>query len=126
MTEETKQVIDMMKELFGTLNEKIDASHNELKDGLKELQEHVNNIEGTFSDRLDTIASDVSSMKVTLENETNKKIQFLAEGFQSVPEISEKVDSLTEDMGIVKSDIDIVKKVITTHSTELNKLGMAK
>ena len=75
---------------------------------------------------MDTIASEVSNMKVTLENDTNKKIQLLAEGFQSVPEISEKVDSLSEDMEVVKFDVDIVKKVVTTHSTELNKLGIAK
>ena len=75
---------------------------------------------------MDTVASDVSNMKVSLENETNKKIQLLAEGFQTVPELSEKVDSLSKDMEVVKFDVDIVKKVVTTHSTELNKLGVAK
>ena len=119
MTEETKQMVDMMKELFSTLNEKIDS-------GLAEVQNHVSSTENKLSAQMDMIASDVTNMKITLENETNKKIQFLAEGFQSVPKISEKVDSLAEDMETVKSDIEIVKKVVTTHSTELNKLGIAK
>ena len=68
----------------------------------------------------------MSGIKVTLENETNKKLQMLAEGFQSVPELSEEVHSLSKDMEIVKFDVDIVKKVVTTHSTELNKLGRAR
>lgn len=119
MTEETKQVIDMMKEMFSALNEKIDS-------GLAEVQNHVSSTENKLVAQMDTIASEVSNMKVTLENDTNKKIQLLAEGFQSVPEISEKVDSLSEDMEVVKFDVDIVKKVVTTHSTELNKLGVAK
>ena len=63
---------------------------------------------------------------MSLENETNKKIQLLAEGFQVVPELSEKVDTLSKDMEVVKFDVDIVKKVVTTHSTELNKFGVAK
>ena len=83
-------------------------------------------VENNLSVQMDTVASDVSNMKVSLENETNKKIQLLAEGFQTVPELSEKVDSLSKDMEVVKFDVDIVKKVVTTHSTELNKLGVAK
>ena len=105
MTEETKQVIDMTGPV---------------------VQNHVSSTENKLVAQMDTIASEVSNMKVTLENDTNKKIQLLAEGFQSVPEISEKVDSLSEDMEVVKFDVDIVKKVVTTHSTELNKLGIAK
>ena len=124
MTEETKQVIDMVKEMFSTLNEKIDSSQNE--SGLADLQSHISDVENNLSVQMDTVASDVSNMKVSLENETNKKIQLLAEGFQTVPELSEKVDSLSKDMEVVKFDVDIVKKVVTTHSTELNKLGMAK
>ncbi|WP_286472026.1 hypothetical protein, partial [Parabacteroides goldsteinii] len=72
------------------------------------------------------LTADVSKIKVTLENETNKKIQLLGEGFQSVTEMSDTVQSLSEDVEIIKFDVDIVKKVVTTHSTELNKLGRAK
>ena len=112
--------------MFSTLNEKIDSSQNEFKSGLAELQSHISDVENNLSVQMDTVASDVSNMKVSLENETNKKIQLLAEGFQTVPELSEKVDSLSKDMEVVKFDVDIVKKVVTTHSTELNKLGVAK
>ena len=45
MTEETKQVIDMVKEMFSTLNEKIDSSQNEFKSGLAELQSHISDVE---------------------------------------------------------------------------------
>ena len=72
------------------------------------------------------LSKEITGIKMSLENETNKKIQLLAEGFQVVPELSEKVDTLSKDMEVVKFDVDIVKKVVTTHSTELNKLGVAK
>ena len=68
----------------------------------------------------------ITKIETTLENETNKKIQLLGEGFQSVTEMSDTVQSLSEDVEIIKFDVDIVKKVVTTHSTELNKLGRAK
>ena len=60
---------------------------------------------------------------MTLENETNKNVQLLAEGY--LP-LTEKVDTLTEDMEIVKFNVDIIKKVVTTHSKELDRLGKAR
>lgn len=97
-----------------------------ISEKLEHMETKMNNMEEEFSSQLKVLTADVSSMKVTLENETNKKLQLLGEGFQSVPDLSEKVDSLSNDVEIIKFDVDIVKKVVTTHSTELNKLGRAK
>lgn len=60
---------------------------------------------------------------MTLENETNKNVQLLAEDY--LP-LTEKVDALAEDMDIVKFNVDIIKKVVTTHSKELDRLGKAR
>ena len=60
---------------------------------------------------------------MTLENETNKNVQLLAEGY--LP-LTEKVNALAEDMDIVKFNVDIIKKVVTTHSKELDRLGKAR
>lgn len=109
-----------------TQTQNTDAKIDRLEAQTRGTDARIDSLENDFSSKLNRISSDVSKVKVTLENETNKKIQLLAEGFQSVPEISEKVDSLSEDMEVVKFDVDIVKKVVTTHSTELNKLGIAK
>ena len=97
-----------------------------ISEKLEQMETKMNSMDNEFSSQLKGLTADVSNIKVTLENETNKKVQLLAEGFQSVPELSEKVDSLSNDVEIVKFDVDIIKKVVTTHSTELNKLGLAK
>ena len=57
MTDETKQVLEVVKEMFEALNAKIDGLGTETK----EIKTHVAKIE------------------TTLENDTNKKIQLLAD-----------------------------------------------
>lgn len=108
MTEETKEIIGAVQEMFQVLNTKIDNVEN----------------------RLSNVEQLATKTAMTLENETNKKIQLLAEGYQSLAEktdaLSEQVSTLTEDMQTVKSDVDIIKKVVTTHSKELDRLGKAK
>ena len=104
MTDETRQVLEVVKEMFEALNAKIDGLGTETK----EIKTHVAKIE------------------TTLENDTNKKIQLLAEGYQSVGGIPEKMERLSEEVEAIKSDVDIIKKVVTTHSAELDKLGKAR
>lgn len=101
MTDETKEIIGAMQEMFQVLNTKIDNVEN----------------------RLTNVEQLATKTAMTLENETNKNVHLLAEGY--LP-LAEKVDALAEDMEIVKFNVDIVKKVVTTHSKELNRLGKAK
>lgn len=101
MTEEGKEIINVMKEMFGTLNNKIDVIGNDVS----ELKQRVTKIE------------------TTLENETNRNIRLLAEGLTPLPD---KVNRLSDDMEVVKFDVDIVKKVVTTHSSQIDKLKQAK
>lgn len=101
MTEEGKEIINVMKEMFGTLNNKIDVIGNDVS----ELKQRVTKIE------------------TTLENETNRNIRLLAEGLTPLPD---KVNRLSDDMEVVKFDVDIVKKVVTTHSSQIDKLRQAK
>ncbi len=68
----------------------------------------------------------MAKIETTLENDTNKKIQLLAEGYQSVGGIPEKMERLSEEVEAIKSDVDIIKKVVTTHSTEFDKLGKVR
>ena len=42
MSDELKQVIDMMNSLFSTLNEKIDTSNQELMNEIKDVKKRVN------------------------------------------------------------------------------------
>lgn len=104
MTDESKQILAVVREMFEALNAKIDGLGAETK----EIKTHVAKIE------------------TTLENDTNKEIQLLAEGYQSVGGIPEKMELLSEGVEAIQADVDIIKKVVTTHSTELGKLGKAR
>ena len=154
MNTENNEVLTAMQNMFDSLNTKIDSlntrmdSLNTRMDSLNtrmdSFQDDINNRIDILSKRLDkntdkvdilskqldentrkldTVAEDVSKIKITVENEIKPRIGLIAEGHQP---IVEKVTSLTEDMEIVKFDVDIVKKVVTTHSKELNKLGKVR
>lgn len=108
MTEETKEIIGAVQEMF-----------LELKGEIVDVKERLSSVEQL-----------ATKTAMTLENETNKNIQLLAEGYQHLAEktdaLSEQVADLTEDMQAVKSDVDIIKKVVTTHSKELDWLRKAR
>ena len=77
MTDETKQVLEVVKEMFEALNAKIDGLGTEMKTRMAKIE-------------------------TTLENDTNKRIQLLAEGYQSVGAIPEKMEQLSEEVGAIR------------------------
>ena len=147
MNTENNEVLTAMQKMFDSLNTKIDSLDtrmNSLNTRMNSFQDDINNRIDILSKRLDkntdkvdilskqldentrkldTVAEDVSKIKITVENEIKPRIGLIAEGHQP---IVEKVTSLTEDMEVVKFDVDIVKKVVKTHSKELNKLGKVR
>ncbi len=82
----------------------------------------IDDVEAGLSARIDS-AADVSEIKMSLENETDKNIQLIAEYHQPM---AAKIDSLSDDTDVVKFDVDIIKKAVIPHSGELNKPGKAK
>ncbi len=116
MTDETKQVFDAVKDMFEMLNTKIDNMNHELNTKMDNMNDELNS-------KIDDLNSRLIRVETTLKNETNKNIKQLAEGY--LP-LAEKVGSLSENMDVVKFDVDIIKKVVTTHSRELDKLGKAR
>lgn len=112
MTEERKEIINVMKEMFTALNEKMDAKFDSIDAKFESMDA-----------KFDDLQSQVKEIKLTLENETNRNIRLLAEGLTPLPD---KVNRLSDDMEVVKFDVDIVKKVVTTHSSQIDKLRQAK
>lgn len=108
MTDETREIIGAVQEMF-----------LDMKQEIKGVNKRLDNVEQELSD----VKQLATKTAMTLENETNKKIQLFAEGY--LP-LTEKVDALSEDMEVVKFDVDIIKKVVTTHSKELDRLGKAR
>ena len=105
MTEETKEIIGAVQEMFLDMKQEMKQEIGEIRLELAEVKQLA------------------TKTAMTLENETNKNVQLLAEGY--LP-LTEKVDTLTKDMEIVKFTVDIIKKVVTTHSKELDRLGKAR
>ncbi|MCI8705070.1 MAG: hypothetical protein HFE60_12580 [Anaerotignum sp.] len=105
MTDETKEIIGAVQEMFLDMKQEMKQEIGEIRLELAEVKQLA------------------TKTAMTLENETNKNVQLLAEGY--LP-LTEKVDTLTKDMEIVKFNVDIIKKVVTTHSKELDRLGKAR
>ena len=105
MTDETKEIIGAVQEMFLDIKQEMKQEIGEIRQELAEVKQLA------------------TKTAMTLENETNKNVQLLAEGY--LP-LTEKVDALAEDMEIVKFNVDIIKKVVTTHSKELDRLGKAR
>lgn len=105
MTDETKEIIGAVQEMFLDMKQEMKQEIGEIRLELAEVKQLA------------------TKTAMTLENVTNKNVQLLADGY--LP-LTEKVDTLTEDMEIVKFNVDIIKKVVTTHSKELDRLGKAR
>ena len=99
MTGDIKEMINVMQDIYNTFNtgfDKLDARFVDMNERLSKIE--------------------------AVQNTTNKNIDLLVQGYSP---ITEKLNSLSEDMEVVKFDVDIVKKVGTTHSTELKQLRKA-
>ena len=66
MTEEGKEIINAMQEMMLDLK--------------KELKEEISSVKEELSGRLDNVESQVSSVKMILENEIRPNLQLLVEG----------------------------------------------
>lgn len=107
MTDEA--IIEMMKQL---LDSKLDT-----------LREDVNSRFDAIQQELAEVKIQTTKTATILENETNKNVQLLAEGYNP---LANDVNQIKDDLEVVKFDVDVIKKVVTTHSSELNKLKKAK
>jgi DNA repair ATPase RecN len=83
--------------------------------------------------RLDKIEQDVTEVKqrttkieVTLENQTNKSIQLLAEGHANVVEKLAKLDDISKMAEDTKMKVDVMYTVVKKHNVDINKRKLAK
>lgn len=65
----------------------------------------------------------VTELRLHLENVTDKKIQILYE--QYIPN-AEKLDIATEKIERIELDVDNIKRVVISHSKEINELMKSK
>ncbi|WP_143322625.1 hypothetical protein [Clostridium sp. HBUAS56010] len=70
--------------------------------------------------KLKSIKEDITGIKLHLENVTDVNIQLLAENY--VP-AAKKYESSVSKIETMQSDIDLLKKVVTEHSTKLQQIS---
>jgi hypothetical protein len=69
---------------------------------------------------LQPLKDDIRYIKLHLENETDKRIQLLAENY--VP-AAKRYEKAVPEIEAMQADIEIMKRVIEEHSEKLNKLA---
>lgn len=104
MNEDTMEILNIMKDLLGNIDSK------------------VNNL----SDKVDSMNERIIKIETTQENVTNKNIQLLAEGLSAVIDKVDVLDQMKEDLGSVKIDVKLLNKAVGSHSVKINKLAKIK
>ena len=87
----------------------------ELKQDISDLKQEVSYIKER-----------VTKIEVVQENVTNKNIQVLFEGQQGMNEKFRKLDRMEMTLNDVKSDTEVIKGVVASHSKSIQDLKLAK
>lgn len=118
MTEEGKEIISVMQEMFGTLNHKIDV----IGEDVSTLKEDVSGLKQDVSE----LNQRVTKIETTLENETNRNIQLLVEGHMQNAEKLVQLTSIIEDTEYMQLKTDVIEAVTKLHTYEINRLKKAR
>lgn len=77
-------------------------------------------LDSKLAAELQPLKDDIRDMKLHLENITDKNIQLLAENY--VP-AAKRYEKAVPEIQAMKADIEILKKVVTNHSEKLQKIS---
>ena len=115
MNEETKEVLNVVKDMFEVLTDQMKEMKSDLQNQIKEVKNEVAEVKQR-----------ITKIETSLENETNRNIKLLVDGHIQNANKLEKLDKIEEDVEISKTDIDVIKKASTTHSSQSNQLKKVK
>ena len=115
MNEETKEVLNVVKDMFEVLTGQIKEMKSDLQNQIKEVKNEVAEVKQR-----------ITKIETSLENETNRNIKLLVDGHIQNANKLKKLDKIEEDVEISKTDIDVIKKAITTYSSQINQLKKVK
>ena len=122
MNEETKEVLNVVKDMFEVLTGQMKEMKSDLQNQIKEVKNEVAEIKNEVAE----IKQRITKIETSGENETNRNIKLLVDGHIQNANKLEKLDKIEEDVEISKTDIDVIKKAITTHSSQINQLKKVK
>jgi predicted nucleic acid-binding Zn-ribbon protein len=103
----------------------LEQRQENLEQGQAKLMDKVTGLEQRQEKMTDEIADlkqEVISIKVLMENEIRPAIKRLAEGYGIV---INRLDHMQPDVEETRDDVDVIKKVVTSHSMEIHSLKRA-
>ena len=110
---DNNQLLQAISEM---LDVKLDAKFDEklapINKRLDQMDERITNLE-----------NEVSSIKSTLENETNHHIHLIAECCYST---ANKVEVMQKDIETLKADVSLLKGVTAIHTNQITNLALNK
>lgn len=77
-------------------------------------------LDSKLKSELQPLKDDIRDIKLHLENITDKNIQLLAENY--VP-AAKRYEKAVPEIQAMQADIEILKKVVTSHSEKLQKIS---
>ena len=118
MTEETKEVINVMKDMFDILNDKIGTLSGKMKKKKKDISD--------VKERLTNVENKVTNIELTLENETNPRIRALYDGYIANSEKLDKIEPVVDDVKAIKTKTDIIEFAVKSHFHDINRFKRVK
>lgn len=115
MTEETKEVINVMKDMFDILNDKIgtlSGKMDNMQKDISDVKERLTNVENKVTNietRVTNVENKVTKIELTLENETNPRIRALYDGYIANSEKLDKIEPVVDDVKAIKTKTDIIE-----------------
>jgi chromosome segregation ATPase len=123
---EMRNDINSMKKDSYEMKKDINSMKNDINNMKKDSYEMRNDINSMKKDSYDMrndiydVKNEVQKINIILENEIRSDIKLLAENYLPAAIRYEKANKEHEEM---KSDIEILKKVVTEHSEKIQKIS---
>ena len=135
MSATDKKLMSMFEEqleVLKTFQNEFSQGLNELRQGQGELQQRLNELQqgqAETNQRLDKLDADLNEVKadlhetkILIENETNRNIRILIDGFVIKGDRLDYIQPIVEKL---EEDVSVVQSVILRHSKDINNLKAA-
>ncbi|AMJ42349.1 hypothetical protein [Anaerotignum propionicum] len=99
---------------------------NDIKNLLTDISTLLDTKLQPINEKLYSLEQGQNEIKLTLENQTNKNIQLLVEGYMGNIDKIEKLDFIAEDVSNINLDIKLLKNAILHNTEEITRLKMIK
>jgi chromosome segregation ATPase len=117
--------LDTIEGRLDTIEGRLDTIEGRLdtiEDRLDAIEERYDAFEEKTDNSVAYIKKETTKVAIIIENEIRPNIQRLAEGFGTIATRLDYIEPVVTD---VNFNVSIIKKVVTAHSTDINRLKSA-